>query len=398
VQRREFLYKGTVGSVGMASNLFAKRKYYNILSDTSRNYSSRAINLIKEATTIDMLGLFADSIHERNGMNITKLWLSKAGSFTNKDFEIISGSGIKIFAFGDLFKGYDTMIEDLARWNGFIASNSRYFERIDTAEKLDSIAESGKIGRLLSYQDSTHFRTVDDVDLFYGLGQRVSQLTYNPKNRIGCGAFVDNDTGLTEFGVSIVNRMDHVGMGVDISHCGDRTTLDAISICKNPILITHAACRSLNPGYARAKTDEAIKKMAKNGGVIGIPILRFMLRNREPVTIEHFLDHIDHVVKLVGVEHVGIGSDQDLYTEDAEPLEARKKTLLSAPAKYKVHITDKYQISADGLNHPKRLFDIAEGLIRKGYSDRHIKLILGENFKRALKSILSSNDLEVNHG
>ncbi len=398
MQRREFLCKAAIGSVGVTSGLFGRGKPYNILADTLKSYSNRAVRLVNETTTIDMLGLFSDDLHERNGINITKLWLNKAGSFTREDFKMIRSSGIKIFAFGDLFEGYDAMVEDLARWNGFIASNSQYFERIDTAEKLDSIVESGKIGRILSYQNSTHFRTVEDVDFFYGLGQRVSQLTYNPKNRIGCGAFVEKDTGLTEFGISIVNRMDHVGMGVDISHCGDRTTLDAISLCKNPILITHAACRSLNSGYARAKTDEAIKKMAKKGGVIGIPILRFMIRDKEPVAIKHFLDHIDHVVKLVGVEHVGIGSDQNLYTEDAQPLEVRKRTLLNAPSKYKVHINDKYQISIEGLNHPKRFFNIAEGLIRNGYTDKHIKLILGGNFKRALKSILNSGSSEVYRG
>jgi len=212
-------------------------------------------------------------------------------------------------------------------------------------------------------------------------------LTYNSANKLGCGAFEDEDTGLTEFGAEIVQRMNKIGMGVDVSHCGDKTTLEAIEVSKKPVLITHAACRELNPGYARAKTDKAIKKMAAKGGIIGIPMLRFMVRDREPVTIEHFLDHIDYVAKLVGVEHVGIGSDQNLDTTDALPIEWRKRRLKDAHPKYKTHTNERYQLSIDGLNHSRRTFDVAEGLIRRNYSDDQIKLVLGENFKRVLKNI-----------
>ena len=116
-----------------------------------------------------------------------------------------------------------------------------------------------------------------------------------------------------------------------------------------------------------------------------------MIRDKEPVTIEHFLDHIDHVVKLVGFEHVGIGSDNGpgLDTEDSLPLEVRKQRLNRAHPKYKCHTNDKFLIGIEELNHQKRTFDVAEGLIRRNYSDDHIKLILGENFRRVLKDIFT---------
>ena len=355
-----------------------------------KKYSERALRLVKEATVIDMLntmGNFSPPIQNEETKSEGEIWLSEPGSFTVKNYQQCQDSGINIFSPGFLSPNHDTAIERMARWNGFIASNSKYLERIDLSEKLDTIHTAEKIGLMLSLQNSIHFDKVEDVELFYELGQRVSQLTYNSANRLGCGAFEDQDTGLTEFGAAIIRRMNETGMAVDVSHCGDRTTLEAIEVSQEPVLITHAACRALNSGYARAKTDEAIKKAAAKGGVIGIPMLRFMVRNREPVTIEHFLDHIDHVAKLVGGKHVGIGSDQNLDTSDALSIEWRKRRLKNAHPKYRAHTNQRYQFSIDGLNHSRRTFDITEGLIRRNYSDSQIKLVLGENFKRVLKKV-----------
>ena len=118
---------------------------------------------------------------------------------------------------------------------------------------------------LLGVQNAEHFRTADDVDLFYAAGQRVSQLTYNARNLIGNGSTERRDEGISDFGVAIVERMNKAGMAVDVSHCGDRTTLDAFEVEKRPVLITHSNCRALVPGHPRCKTDEAIRKMARRG-------------------------------------------------------------------------------------------------------------------------------------
>jgi membrane dipeptidase len=163
--------------------------------------------------------------------------------------------------------------------------------------------------------------TLDDVDLFHGLGQRVSQLTYNARNLIGNGSTERRDDGLSDYGLAVVSRMNQVGMAVDVSHSGDRTTLDAIEASTRPVLITHSNCRALVPGHPRCKTDEAIRKMAAAGGVMGITGVRMFVRAEEPTTIEHVLDHFDHVARLTSVEHVGLGSDMDLDGYDDLPAE-----------------------------------------------------------------------------
>ncbi|MDB5367722.1 MAG: hypothetical protein JWM77_3649 [Rhodospirillales bacterium] len=173
--------------------------------------------------------------------------------------------------------------------------------------------------------------------------------------------------------------MNEVGMLVDVSHCGDKTTLDAIEISPKPIAITHSNCRALN-NHPRVKTDEAIKKLAAKGGVMGITGVRMFVSDKEPTTIDNIVDHIDHVKKLVGIEHVGIGSDADLAGYDKLPAEAQKQLRQS----YKASYAFRDKIDIEGFNHPKKMYDLVEAMIRRKYSDENIQAVLGGNFRRLL--------------
>lgn len=139
----------------------------------------------------------------------------------------------------------------------------------------------------------------------------------------------------------------------------------------------------MNGTHPRCKTDEAIKAMAAKGGVMGITEVRMFVSGKEPTTIETMLDHFDYVTKLVGVEHLGVGSDIDLLGYDAMPPEELKQ--LRAGYKGSYGFRDKVDI--DGYNFSKRPFDLADGLIRRKYSDADIEGILGNNFRRVLKEI-----------
>ena len=306
-------------------------------------------------------------------------WQRNPQSFDRAEFQRLKNSGITVFHPAVCYDGKDAYGEshqDTARWNYLIARQPDYFIRIDGPRDLEQAKTSGKIGILLGEQNSEHFRTVQDVDHFYGLGQRVSLLAYGT-NRIGGGSNDTHDPGLSAFGVKIVERMNQIGMAVDVAHCGDRTTLDAFAASSKPVLVTHSNCRALVPGRSRCKSDEAIRKMAATGGVIGISMIRGFLCTSGPATIETVLDHIDHVAELVGVEHAGIGSDVDLAGRSCLPA-----SMLRAE-----HILPGRSTDLDGLNYPKKIFDLTEGLIRRGYSNSDIELLLGGNFKRALAQI-----------
>ena len=267
----------------------------------------------------------------------------------------------------------------LAAWEGFAGRHAHLFTLVGRASDLDRAKAQGKIGVIMGVQNSEHFRKAEDVKQFYQLGQRCSQLTYNTQNLIGSGGTERVDGGISDFGAGIIKAMNEVGMLIDVSHCGDRTTLDAIELSPKPIALTHSNCRALNV-HPRLKTDEAIVKLAAKGGVMGITGVRNFVRGQEPTTIEHIVDHIDHVVKLVDIEHVGIGSDSDLNGYDDMPADQRKELL----AMYKSSYAFRNKLDTDGFDHPRKVFDLTDVLIRRGYSDDNITAILGGNFRRLL--------------
>lgn len=353
---------------------------FKLFAHSAAEYSARAIDLVGRATVIDMLSVLTLDFPKQDK------WMADPETFTAVDFQPFKDSGINIIhpAIGlGGTNAFETALRWFASWNAFIANNDAYFMRIDSPADVDRVKKSGKLGIVLGLQNAQHFRNPADVDFFRSIGQRVSQLTYNSRNLIGNGATERRDDGISDFGVAIIERMNKVGMAIDVSHCGDRTTLDAFEISKKPVLITHSNARALVPGHPRVKTDEAIKKVGDTGGVIGITGVRMFVKVDEPTTVEHVLDHFDHVRKMIGAQHLGLGSDIDLYGYDKMPAEANKQLR----AGYKGSYAFREKIDIEGLDHPKRMFDLTEGLIRRKYSDAEIEGILGGNFARVLKQI-----------
>jgi len=366
------------------------RRRYRLFAHSTTEYSERAIRLVRGTVVVDMLNQFrfADTAIRPP---LSEQWKRKPNAFTAANWEEYRTSGFRVFGVGEGASSYDGALRTIAEWNGFVAAYPQWFIRVGGAEDFARLATDEKIGILLDFQNADHFRTVDDVDTFWGLGQRSSQLTYNQTNRLGSGFLAETDGGLTDYGAQIIARMQKVGMAVDLAHAADRTTLDALAAATKPVIVSHSACRAVAPGHLRAKTDEMIVKLAKLGGVMGIPMIRFMVKLDEPVTIENVLDHFDHVAKTVGVEHAGIGGDLDLVG-NANPVnsaEAKQEIPSNQPNfdRYHFHAGPDGKLAVPGLDHPKRTYDLAEGLIRRKYSDADIGLMLGGNWRRVLSSI-----------
>jgi len=362
------------------------RRRFQLFAGLTTEYSARCVKLIEENIVVDLLNQFRFQDFAEKPPRIDR-WLTQPGSLSPEDADIYRGSKMTAVALGHAPGNYEQGIRFFADWNGFLAGYSDWFTRIDDASDFARAKAANKLGVMITFQNSLHFRRPDDINTFWGLGQRISQLTYNMNNGIGSGFLEQRDGGLSVFGQSIVERMNQVGMAVDVSHCADQTTMDAIAASKRPVLFTHANCRALAPSLTRLKTDEAIRAMAKTGGVMGVAFIRFMVREQEPVTVEHVLDHVDHTAKLVGVEHVAVGSDLDMVGNPnpmGGGMDPRKQPNFS---RYHYHEDTGGKITIAGLDHPKRMFDLTEGLIRRRYSDADIALILGGNAVRVLTDI-----------
>lgn len=335
-------------------------------------YSRRATDLVRESLVIDMLAPLKISLAPD----------AYARRLTDAEKAEFRSSGITGFHSAWGLGGPDAFaqaLENLAGWQGFVGRNSDVFTLVGEVADLDRAKEKGLAAVIMGIQNAEHFRSVEDVGRFHRLGLRCSQLTYNSQNLIGSGSTDRVDGGVSDFGAAIIAEMEKVGMLVDISHCGDQTKLDGIKLAKGPIAITHSNCRALVE-HPRTTTDEAIKALAAKGGVMGITGVRMFIKKTDPTSIPDLVDHIDHVRKLTGIEHVGIGSDADLHGYD----DMKPNEYAALKAAYKASYGFREKIDTDGFDHPKKMFDLTEELIRRGYSNSDIKAVLGGNFRRLL--------------
>lgn len=374
VSRRQIL-SGATAVAAVAAFPMINTGMYQVHAASPRKYAKRVVDLVKNSLVIDMLApLTLDFRPEVYAEPISEKWAA--------DFR---AAGITGFHNAIGIGGRDAHANTLAwilAWTGFAARNPSLFQGVGKATDLDAAKAAGRCAIIAGMQNSDHFRTVADVKTFYQLGQRVSQLTYNSQNLLGSGCTERVDGGLTDYGAAIVAEMDAVGMLVDTSHCGDKTTLDAIAAAKGPIAITHSNCRALN-NHPRTKTDEAIRALGAKGGVMGITGVRNFLTAEEPTTVKNIVDQIDHVGKLIGIDKVGIGSDADLYGyDDMEP-----KAYASLKSNYKGSYAFRDKIDTDGFDDPFKMFNLVEEMVRRNFSDDNIRGVLGGNFRRLMGQV-----------
>jgi membrane dipeptidase len=251
--------------------------------------------------------------------------------------------------------------------------------------------KSDALGLILGFQTTEMLcEDTSRLPLFRGLGVRIMQLTYNERSLYGDGCLEPANAGLSNLGREAVAHMNTLGIAVDVSHCGQRTTAEAIEVSAKPILISHAGCRAVfdNP---RNKDDAALRALADKGGVAGIYLMPYLSAGPGPITVEDLLRHVDHAVGVCGEDHVGIGSDQEIVPIDdnaeyrrklREEIEARKKAGVSAPGES----VDRPPFIPE-LNTANRMEGIAAALDARGYKAAVIEKILGANFHRVLGEI-----------
>ena len=249
---------------------------------------------------------------------------------------------------------------------------------VDFALTVKDIIKAKKEGKVCVIMGSQSAVMLEDdlslVRVFQKLGMKIIQLAYAEQNYIGSGGD-DTDGGVSHFGRKVIEEMNKQGILIDVSHCGDKTVLDAIKYSEKPIAITHANPRKFN-SHHRNKTDEQIIACAEKGGVIGLtawtPIS--MVKKGVRPNIENFMDFVDYVVKLVGVDHVAFGLDLNPGWEyDSSGYYKWTKLYPSlAPKSFEERIVE-------GLEKGEEVKNIARGVVARGYSDEDMMKILGGN-------------------
>jgi membrane dipeptidase len=227
---------------------------------------------------------------------------------------------------------------------------------------------------------------LDRLDILYGLGIRMLGITYSESNSLGAGLNEKADGGLTNFGRKAVERLNKLGMAIDIAHCGDQTSLEVIEASKKPVFISHAGARKIW-NTQRMKPDEVILACARKGGVIGIEAApHTTLSEKHPEQgIESFFDHFKYCVDLVGIDHVSFGPDT-LYGDHCGLHEVLREHL-SMGAFMKKGASDIEKIEyVKGLENPTECsHNFVRYLVKSGYSDGEIEKAIGGNALRVLK-------------
>ena len=246
----------------------------------------------------------------------------------------------------------------------------------------------GKLGIIFGCQGIAT-KIEDDPGLLlilHRLGQRIVQLTYNERSAVGCGCLEVSDTGLTQFGRICVREMNHLGMVVDLAHAGERTTLDAASFSTKPIIVSHANVRRLCD-TPRNLTDDAIKAVARSGGVVGITAYAPFCENSPGTrpSIDGYIHHIAYVADLVGIDHVGIGSD---FFDGESLVRFERFFRMRYPEVIRNYTID--TVYVDGLETVDDFPRIPEALGRRGFGKNEVRNIIGGNFLRVFEQVWGS--------
>jgi membrane dipeptidase len=279
-----------------------------------------------------------------------------------------------------VWEGFAETLDHIAGWQHRFQTYSDNLVKIESVEDIHHAKRENKAGIILGWQNASPIENdLSRLSLFHSLGVRIIQLTYNERNLLGNGCYERCDEGLSHFGVDAVREMNRLGILIDLSHCGDRTTLDAIEQSSVPVAITHANARAF-VDFVRNKTDDALRALAERGGVVGAVSFPIFLRKGYESTLSDFGDAIDDLVERIGIDHVGIGNDfcQDQPHRFFEWLFAQQGTKFRPMP---VAIADPHH-HPHNLELPDQMPNLADELLGRGYGDEDVSKILGGNFFR----------------
>jgi membrane dipeptidase len=270
-----------------------------------------------------------------------------------------------------------------------------------TAADIERAKRDGTFAAIIGSQNSTHFGTdLGLIEVFHVLGQRVCQLTYNERNFVADGCMEPNDAGVSFFGRQVIGELNRLGIVIDLSHVGVRSSFEAVEISEQPVVISHIGVKKI-ADTPRTASDDLLRAVAAKGGVIGLtslPVVNWRGGDRRP-SIDDYLDAIEHAISVVGIDHVGIGSDHVVepngYPEWVRaylsakynpyfPARGERMGGLAALMKGVETVPDEQLEGYHGIQDLPRLTD---RLLDRGYSEEDVQKVLGGNFLRVFRQV-----------
>ena len=289
------------------------------------------------------------------------------------------------------WENFQETLDNIAAWLPRFGECADVLTQVRTVDDILQAKKDGKVGVILGFQNASPLENhLNRLALFHALGVRIIQVTFHEGNLLGSGCYERNDYGLTNFGVDAVKEMNRLGILIDLSHVGIRTTMETIELSEKPVSVTHANSKPYHD-VPRNKTEEAVKLLAERGGVVGVTCITSFLRTGSDSTVEDYIDAIDDMVGRIGVDHVGIGTD---FTQDQPEsfwryINSQQGTSFPLKAilgRTPTSMADQ-RYYPKGLETPDKLPGLAEALMKRGYTSTDVIKILGGNFLRLFREV-----------
>ncbi len=276
---------------------------------------------------------------------------------------------------------FPTAMRALAEWRRRIRENPDRLLLATRAAHVEQAKAEGKMAVVFGFQNATMLEgDLRNLDPLHELGTRCVQLTYNSQNRLGSGCTERVDGGLSDFGVEVVHRLNELGIVVDLSHCGRKTSMDGIEVSMRPPAFTHTFCEAIYNDHPRAKTDAQIQAMSDKGGITGIASLGYFVGPDPDASLDDYVNHILHAVDVGGIEHVGVSTDHAI--RGLRSWATRENWYEPRLRFFKPSYRVRWPPFIEGLDEPERFRNVAHALDRRGVSEVDIARILGGNWLR----------------
>jgi membrane dipeptidase len=273
---------------------------------------------------------------------------------------------------------------DLSPWFAKMRTFDKYLMKATSYADIEKALAAGKIAVIFAFQSAKPLDdNLDLLDIYYEMGVRVLQITYNYRGMSGDGCLESYDGGLSDWGARLVERMNKLGMLIDLSHASAKTSADVLEISTQPVIFSHSNCKALvnNP---RNIDDNLIHAIQKKNGYIGINVLLSMVSEHFHSTpsLDEVLDHVDHISKTIGPSYVGFGLDR------AEGMTREKyQSFGFPPDSYPSFDDAMHKHAVREIKSVRQFINLTRMLVKRGYSDSEVRNILGGNFLRVFKQV-----------
>lgn len=268
---------------------------------------------------------------------------------------------------------WDRTVANLETFRRWILDHADEYVIVSTVREVQQAKHDGRLAITFDIEGMNALNgRLEMIEFYYRLGVRQILLAYNRDNLAGGGCHGSDDR-LTEFGRDAITEMNRLGMFVDLSHCGLRTSMQAMEHSSAPVIFSHSNAKSLR-SHGRNITDEQIRACAETGGIVGAVGVSAFLCDGDGATVDDLVDHVDYLIQVAGPNHVGVGLDYAFPVETV----GIDEMIAANPQYWPVH--EGYGKTAIQFLPPEDLIALTEGLIERGHEGEVIRGVLGGNF------------------